>query len=52
MYWPDSGGAVTSVQFLRTKTFPRGGEVVGILVLALGVAMGTDLAGAGLVPVS
>ena len=43
---------MNSVLFLRTKTFPRGGEVVGILVLALGVAMGTGLASAGLVPVS
>ena len=35
---------MTSVQFLRTETFPGGREVVGILVLALGVAMVTDLA--------
>ena len=49
-YRPDSQGTV--VQFLKTETFPGGGEVMGILVLALGVAMGTGLAGAILVPVS
>ena len=41
---PDSQRTVTSVQFLRTETFPRGGEVVGVLVMMLGVAMGVGLA--------
>ena len=41
-YWTDSRRTI--VQFLRTETFPWGGEVVGILLRALGVAMGTGLA--------
>ena len=43
---------MTSVQFLRTETFPRGGEVVGILVVVSELPWVLVGIGVALVPVS
>ena len=49
-YRQDSRGTV--VQFLRTETFPWGGEVVGILVAVMELPWGLVSIGVALVPVS
>ena len=49
---PDSRRVVTSVQFLRTETFPWGGEVVGILATVSELPWALAWHGATLVPMS
>ena len=51
-YRQDSRGVVDYVQFLRTETFPWGGEVVGILVAVMELPWGLVSIGVALVPVS